>query len=257
MTALKDKVVILTGSARGIGASAAEELGAQGARVVVTARRLDQAAAVSDAITAAGGEAIALECDVASHASVVAMVAEVTARYGRIDALVNNAATVEPIGRIEDTDPQLWARAIEINLVGAYHCSREVLPAMVKQGGGTIVNLSSGAAFRPMEGWSAYCATKAGLAMLTRSIDHEYGAAGVVAIGLSPGVVDTGMQGQIRASGINPVSQLPRETLADPRDPARVIAHLCGKAGAAHAGKEVDIREAGLRAAAGLEPIQA
>src|SRR5690606_15700892 len=117
---------------------------------------------------------------------------------------------------------------------------------------GTIVNLSSGAAHRPMEGWSAYCAGKAGLAMVTQSLALEYGARGIRAFGFAPGVVDTDMQGEIRASGINPVSKLPRENLARGDDPARAIAYLCSAAAADLAGGELDMRDASCRARAGL-----
>ncbi len=252
MSSLEGMIIVVTGSGRGIGASAAEELARRGATVAVTARSHEHAKAVADRIGAAGGKACALQCDVADQAAVEAMIAEVINRFGRIDALVNNAAVIDPIGRIADTDPAEWMRAVDINLVGAYRTVRAVLPGMLQQGRGTIVNLSSGAAHRPLEGWSAYCASKAGVAMLTRSIHLEYGAAGIAAIGLSPGVVDTGMQERIRSSGINPVSQLPRESLADPREPALAIAWLCSPEGRSVAGEEVDIRDARFRAQAGL-----
>jgi NAD(P)-dependent dehydrogenase (short-subunit alcohol dehydrogenase family) len=126
---------------------------------------------------------------------------------------------------------------------------------MVAQGGGTIVNISSGAAHRPQEGWSAYCAGKAGLAMLTRSIHLEYGTQGIRIFGFAPGVVDTDMQVAIRASGINPVSKLPRESLAPASEPARAIAWLCTPAADALAGQELDVRNPDLRAAVGLPPI--
>jgi NAD(P)-dependent dehydrogenase (short-subunit alcohol dehydrogenase family) len=106
-----------------------------------------------------------------------------------------------------------------------------------------------------MEGWSAYCAGKAGLAMLTQCIAKEYGPRGIRAFGFAPGVVDTDMQGAIRASGINPVSQLPRASLAPPDQPGWAIAWLCTPEAAAMAGQEVDIRHDTFRRAAGLEPL--
>ncbi|QLQ18384.1 MAG: SDR family NAD(P)-dependent oxidoreductase [Exiguobacterium profundum] len=113
-----------------------------------------------------------------------------------------------------------------------------------------------GAARRPLEGWSAYCAGKAGLAMLTRSVHLEYGAAGVQVYGFAPGVVDTGMQGEIRASGMNEVSQIPRAALALADQPARAIAWLCGPQAAGLAGQELDVREPGLRASAGAVTLE-
>ena len=114
------------------------------------------------------------------------------------------------------------------------------------------MNVSSGAASRPLEGWSAYCAGKAGLAMLTRSLHLELGERGVRAYGLRPGVVDTDMQGVIRASGVNEVSRLRREELASVEGPARAIAYLCEPAAADLAGAEVDIRDGTFRGRAGV-----
>jgi NAD(P)-dependent dehydrogenase (short-subunit alcohol dehydrogenase family) len=169
------------------------------------------------------------------------------------DILVNNAGVIGPIGHLGDADPLDWARNIEINLVGAVHAIQAALPAMLARGGGTIVNLSSGAAHKPMEGWSAYCAGKAGLAMVTRSLHLEYAARGVRAFGFAPGVVDTDMQGAIRASGMNPVSQLPRASLAPAERPAWAIAWLCTAEADPLTGQELDIRADPFLSASGLE----
>lgn len=248
-------VALVTGAGRGIGAAAVLALAQAGFAVVAAARRAEDARRVVEALP--GGEAVAMAAalDVADPAAAPPVVAAALARWGRLDVLVNNAGVIEPIARIAEADPEAWARCLAVNLAGAFNMVHAVLPAMLAQGGGTILNLSSGAAFRPLEGWSAYCASKAGLAMLTRAIDLEYGAAGIRAVGISPGLVDTGMQGQIRASGVNPVSRTPRERLADPADPARLIVWLAGGGAAAHAGAEVDIRAPEIRRAAGLPPL--
>lgn len=252
MVELADKVVIVTGASRGIGAATARRLASEGAKVVVAARSGNALQDVAAQILREGGFAIAMACDVADHRSAARLVREVDLRFGRIDVLVNNAGAIEPIGRIDETDPHSWAGTIRTNLVGAYNMVRSVLPVMLRSGRGTIINLSSGAAFRPLEGWSAYCAAKAGLAMFTRSISHEYGAGGIRAFGLVPGVVDTAMQAQIRSSCMNPVSRLPREALVAPEEPAMAICWLCGEAADRYAGEEVDIRDPALREAIGL-----
>lgn len=255
MTAPKDRIVIVTGAGRGIGEAAAHRLAAEGAQVVVAARSAPAAGKVADAIAADGGAATTVACDVTDFEAVSAAVRDVVARFGRVDALVNNAGVIEPIGRLADIDPQAWGRTIETNLIGAYFVIRAVLPAMLRQGQGTIVNLSSGAAFRPLEGWSAYCCSKAGLAMLTRAVDHEYASRGIRSVGLLPGVVDTGMQSRIRATGINPVSKIPRENLSPVAEPAQAIAWLCRAGAADYAGKEIDIGDPAFRLAAGLPPL--
>ncbi len=137
------------------------------------------------------------------------VVAETRARLGGLDILVNNAGVIEPIAEVATSDPAAWAQNITINLVGAYNVVRAVLPDMLAKGGGSIVNVSSGAAYRPLEGWSAYCAGKAGLAMLTAVDRARDQGKGIRVFGFSPGTIDTDMQVKIRASGMNMISQHP------------------------------------------------
>jgi NAD(P)-dependent dehydrogenase (short-subunit alcohol dehydrogenase family) len=250
---LTGEVVVITGAGRGIGAAAARLLASYGAKVVVSARRLDDAQAV--VATIADGQAAAVGCDVSRSEDVATLVLETGRLFGPPTILVNNAGVVAPIGRLDTVEPEAFAASIRITLVGAAFAARAVLPAMVEAGRGRIINLSSGAAHRPLEGWSAYCAAKAGLAMLTRSIALEYAEAGIKAFGFSPGVVDTGMQAEIRASGINPVSRLPRESLASVEEPAEAIAFLASTASDDFAGQEIDIRTDAFRAAVGLSAL--
>jgi NAD(P)-dependent dehydrogenase (short-subunit alcohol dehydrogenase family) len=237
MIDLAGKRVLVTGGSRGIGLAAVQHLARAGADVTYTAR------------TAAGAQA--------AGAVARGMVADVTDRAAMeglmtrgFDAVVNNAGIVTPIGRIDAVAIDDWAQNIAVNLVAAFHVVQCAIKGMPK--GGTIVNLSSGAAHRPMEGWSAYCAGKAGLAMVTRSVHEEFGDRGIRIFGFAPGIVDTDMQGTIRASGINPVSKIPREDLAAPDDAAHAIAWLCTAAADMFAGQEVDVRNADFRRAAGL-----
>lgn len=247
---LSGEIALVTGAGRGIGAATVAALIAAGARIAVTARRKQDAEAVSRSF---GLKAMALGCDVTESDCIAATIEAVTHSLGAPTILINNAGTVQPIGLLHETDPAAWATSIAANLTGAAAMARAVLPAMLATGAGTIINLSSGAAHRPLEGWSAYCAAKAGLAMLTQSLALEYGGKGIRAFGFSPGVVDTGMQGEIRASGMNPVSQLPREQLAGVSDPAKAIVYLCSTAGNDLVGREVDIRDAAFRARVGLD----
>ena len=246
---LGGKVIIVTGASRGIGAAAAAALAQAGATVVLTARdgKLTQ-----DVARAIGGSASARGCDVSDYAAFAALVAETRTRFGRLDALINNAGVIEPIASVAESDPAAWARNIEINLVGAFHAIRAVLPDMLAAGGGTIVNVSSGAAIRPLEGWSAYCSAKAGLHMLTRAVALETQGRGIRVFGFQPGTTDTDMQVLIRASGVNPVSQIPRQNLTPVAHPAAAIVYLCTPEADDLNGQEFSLRDEPFSARLGL-----
>lgn len=252
MADLTGRVALVTGASGGIGEGVAHALAKEGAAVVIAARRLDACERVAREIEAAGGRAMALACDVTEYDGVAEAVRQCEQSLGSPSILINNAGVIDPIARIETSDPAEWARNITINLVGAYNCVRAVLPVFKKAGGGVIVNVSSGAAHRPLEGWSAYCAAKAGMAMLTRSIALEEQSNGIRVYGFQPGTTDTDMQVTIRASGINPVSQIPREKLLPVPTPSRIIAWLCTDAAADLSGQELSVNDDGLRRRAGV-----
>ncbi|MGR3436011.1 MAG: SDR family oxidoreductase, partial [Shimia sp.] len=171
---------------------------------------------------------------------------------GPVDALVNNAGVIDPIARIEDSDPTAWGAVVDINLKGVYHGYRAVLPGMLARGRGTILNISSGAAKGALEGWSHYCATKAAVLSLTRCGHEEAGDKGVRVLGLSPGTVATDMQRAIKASGVNPVSRLDFDAHIPPEWVGRAVAVLLGPEAAPFLGG--DVRLAEHRALFGLPP---
>jgi len=251
MQALAGKVAIVTGASRGIGAAAALALAEAGASVVLAARSKAQTEAHVAKINATG-KALAIECDVSDYEACQRLVHETVGHFGPPDILVNNAGVIEPISTVATSEPAAWARNIQINLIGAYFAIRAVLPGMLERGHGDIINVSSGAALRPLEGWSAYCAGKAALAMLTRSIDLEHRAAGIRVFGFQPGTTDTDMQVAIRASGINMISRIPREQLTPVAHPARAIVYLCGKEADDLGGKEFSLRDEDFRRRIGL-----
>jgi NAD(P)-dependent dehydrogenase (short-subunit alcohol dehydrogenase family) len=248
MPELQGKVALVTGAGRGLGEGVAEALAARGARVVLVARDADAVGRVAAGIRAAGGAAEAVGCDVADYGAVAALVA----RVGRLDILVNNAGVIEPIAAIVESDPAEWARNIGINLVGAYNAVRAALPGMLVAGGGTVVNVSSGAAHRPLEGWSAYCAGKAGLWMFSRALALETEGRGIRVFGFSPGTIDTEMQVKIRASGVNPISQIPRGNLSPVAHAVAGLLYLCTSAADDLHGTDVSMRDEPFRARLGL-----
>jgi NAD(P)-dependent dehydrogenase (short-subunit alcohol dehydrogenase family) len=243
------KVVVITGASRGIGEAAARVFAAAGARVALLSRNADAIARLAASI---GRGAMALPCDVANWAQVDAAVSDVVAEAGRIDVLINNAGVIEPIAHLATADPMAWGHAVDINLKGVFHGMRAVLPVMRAQGAGTVITVSSGAAHSPLEGWSAYCAAKAGAAMLTRAAHLEEAPHGLRIMGLSPGTVATQMQVTIKASGINPVSQLDPAVHIPADWPARCLLWMCSPAADAWLGEEIRLRDEAIRQAVGL-----
>lgn len=255
MRDIAGQTAIVTGASRGIGEATARELAKAGVNVVLAARSPADIERIAAEITEAGGEALALACDVGDYASVSALAEQTEEAFGPTDLLVNNAGIINPIARLSDSEPEAWGAAIDINVKGVYHGVRAVLPAMERQGHGTIVNISSGAAYGPMEGWSHYCASKAAVLMLTRAIHKEYADKGIRSVGLSPGTVATQMQVDIKASGINPVSQMDPAVHAPPEWIGRAIVWLAGEGADAYLGEDLKLRtDAEARAAIGLPP---
>ena len=246
---LNGKIALVTGASRGLGEGAARALAKEGAAVMLLARDSERVQTVAREI---GGGAAALACDVSDYAAVERAVSATRKRFGGLDILVNNAGVIEPIADIASSDPAQWARNIQINLIGAYNVLRVVLDGMVKTGGGTLINVSSGAAYRPLEGWSAYCAAKAGLAMLTRAIKLETGGRGIRIFGFSPGTIDTDMQVKIRASGMNVISQIPRANLSPVEHAVRGLLYLCDSASDDLIGEDASMRDEAFRKRIGL-----
>lgn len=248
MTELAGKLVAITGAARGIGAEAARAFAAKGAKVALISRDAEALAALA---RETGG--IALPCDVADADALKSTISKAEDAFGPLEVLVNNAGMVEPIGLLSEIDPADFARCMAVNLNGVFNGFSAALPGMIARKGGTIITTGSGAAHNPLEGWGAYCSSKAGAWMLTRAAHLEAHAAGVRAISLSPGTVATDMQRAIKASGLNPVSQLDWSAHVPPEWPAELMVWLCGPNGDAFAGQEVSLRDPAIRKALGFE----
>ena len=187
------KVAAVTGANRGLGQAIAIELAREGYAVVVGTRILENAAETLEEIEHIQGRAIAVPCDVTEYAQIEGFIAAALETFGRLDVLINNAAIIEPMLPLHQSDPIEWERSIKTNLLGVYYGCRAALPHLEAQGGGVIVNISSGAAHRPYFQWSAYCTGKAGVAMLTQCLALETRDKGIRVYGFQPAVVATDM----------------------------------------------------------------
>jgi NAD(P)-dependent dehydrogenase (short-subunit alcohol dehydrogenase family) len=234
---LSEKIFLVTGASRGIGRAIAIAICEAGGHVAITARSHE---GLKETAKATGG-ALIIPADACDATAIKGVVDEVINHYGRIDGLVNNAGIIEPISRLEAAEPTAWSETLNLNLIAPTIFSKLSLPYL-RENKGAIINVSSGAAHRPLEGWAAYCASKAGLFMLTKALHLEEGSA-VDVYGVMPGTVDTEMQALIRSSGINPVSKIPRANLAPAMIPAAGVAWLLATRPEDLKGIDVNVRE--------------
>jgi NAD(P)-dependent dehydrogenase (short-subunit alcohol dehydrogenase family) len=249
MTDIQGKTVLITGASRGIGAAAAREFADLGANVVLLAR---SSAEINDLAREIGSLALPITCDVSRYGDVETAMHTALAKFGTLDVVINNAGVIEPIAPLATSDPDGWSKAIDINLKGVYYGMRAAIPLMKKAGGGTIITISSGAARNAMEGWSQYCAAKAGAAMLTMSAHKEESGNGIRVMGLSPGTVATEMQREIKASGINPVSTLDWSAHIPPEWVSKALVWMCLADSDKFLGQEVSLRDETIRRTLGL-----
>lgn len=244
------KVIVITGASRGIGEAAARRFVAAGAKVALLARSFGAIAELAEEL---GDAATAEAVDVADWKGMERAIERVEEVFGPVDVLINNAGVIKPVDLLAESNPVEWAKAIEINLSGVYNGMRAVLPGMLERGRGTIVTVSSGAAHNPLEGWSHYCSSKAGAAMLTRCAHLENAEKGIRIMGLSPGTVATQMQREIKASGVGPVAKLNWEDHIPPEWPAEALLWMCGPEADRYLGQEISLRDPVIREKVGLK----
>ena len=197
---LEGRVAIVTGAGRGIGRATASLLARAGADVACVARTGSELAEAAVGVRAAGRQAMEIQADISDPGAAALIAARTHAELGNVAIVVNNAATVTPLGPTAAVDPDQWARAIAVNVVGPMRLTRIFLDGMVKRGWGRIVNLSSGIAAAPgsMVGMNAYATSKAALEAHTLNLAAELAGTGVTVNVLRPGMVDTAMPAWIR-----------------------------------------------------------
>lgn len=242
---LQPPVVIVTGASRGLGAATARALAAQGANLVLNARSADALEALVAQLRAQGAHAVSVAGSLRDAATTDAIVEAALAQFGQIDGLVNNAGVLEPVAPFGVVDLAAVEENLAVNLLAPLRLTQRALPYL-RATRGRVINISSGAAVRPLAGWAAYCAAKAALNHFTAVLALDEPV--VTALALRPGIVDTAMQAVIRAQGADGmpadvharfVRDYEEGRLLPPEKPAAAIAALALRAPAAWSGEFV------------------
>lgn len=187
---LRNKVALVTGAGRNLGRAIALSLAEAGADVAVTARSLPEIEKTADAVRKQGQKALAIVMDVTNFSQIEQAIQKIISEFGRIDILVNNAATRSHKSLIEISE-QEWRSVIDTNLTGAFLCCKAVGPFMIRQGGGRVINISSRAGSRGRANITAYCASKGGLNQLTQALALEWAPYNILVNAVAPGIINT------------------------------------------------------------------
>jgi 3-oxoacyl-[acyl-carrier protein] reductase len=240
--ALAGQVVLVTGSGRGIGAEVAARAASEGALIAIHYHRsADGARQTLERVRGAGAEAESFAADITDGVQAEGLVGRVIDRFGRIDALVNNAGLtlVKPF---LETEPDEWAAVIATDLTAAFHTCRAALPSMVAQGSGTIVNIASRLGQIGMPDTAAYSAAKAGIIGLTRALAREFGPRGIRVNAVAPGIIETGMTTDLIASeeGRRRLRDMPLGRYGRPEEVAEAVVFLLSDASSLFLGQTLN-----------------
>ena len=208
----KKKICLITGARKGIGLSIGQTLAQNGYRVIFSGRKLNDCKDTVNQLVTDGFQAVESPINLSNLSSLKQQTEMALSIWGTVDILINNGAVIEPITSLEKIELQDFEKAVRVNYLAPSllisYCWNNLL-----KNRGKVINVLSGASINAIEGWTAYCSTKAALHMINQQTHLEGNQYGISSIGLSPGMVDTDMQGKIRASGINKVSKVRKEDL--------------------------------------------
>ncbi len=232
MARLAGKVAFITGAGTGIGRACAELFAREGARVALAGRRREPLEGTARGIREAGAEALAVTCDVTQATQVEQAIAATVSRFGRLDALVNNAGALLVAGAAETSEEE-WDRVMDVNLKGPFLVSREAVGQMRRNGGGTIVNIGSVLGLVAMPKRAAYAASKGGLVLLTKAMALDHAAEGIRVNCICPSIVDTELVQGLFSTQANPeaarrarAQAIPLGRFGQPMDVAQLAVFL-------------------------------
>lgn len=251
---MEGKTCIVTGGARGLGWNIASSLADAGARVVISGRDREALDDASRMLASSGADVLPFCCDIRDEQAIASLVAAAIDRFGGIDVLVNNSGVAGPTASVAESEVQPWRDTVETNLIGTFLCCRAVLPAMIEQRtGGSIVNIGTMTAKRPLLGRTSYAASKSALIGFTRTLAFEVGTHGIRVNLVSPGPLEGErirrvFQAQADSRGISVaqareemVSDSPLARLTPPADVAAAVAFLASEAAGSITGEDLNV----------------
>ncbi len=241
---LDGKIALVTGASRGIGEAIAKLLAQQGAHVIVSSRKIDGCQAVADAITAAGGKASAMACHIGEMEQIIATVAAIREQFGKLDILVNNAATNPYFGNVLDTDLSAFQKTVDVNIRGYFFMSVEAGKLMRENGGGAILNVASVNGLVPGEMQGIYSITKAAVINQTKVFAKECAQFGIRCNALLPGLTDTKFASALTTNDAilkNALQRIPLRRAADPSEMAGTVLYLVSDASSYTTGTAINV----------------
>lgn len=197
---MESQTYLVTGASRGIGQALALQLAKKGCRVILLARPSENLNSATNEVQSHSSASFQTPCDLADPTSVADAVRHLLENVDRLDGLIHNAGTISPIKPMLRATGDDWARSIQVNLIGVQQLTAGLAPLIEGEHRVRVSTISSGASLRPLGSWSAYCTAKAGLDMWARCLAHEGADDNISAIAVAPGIVDTGMQSDIRSA---------------------------------------------------------
>ncbi|MEZ4551848.1 MAG: SDR family oxidoreductase [Desulfobacterales bacterium] len=230
---LKDKIAVVTGASRGIGRSIAQTLAHYGAEVILVSRKIDALTEVADAITANGGTAHPAACHMGDIAAIEGLYQWIEEKWGRLDILVNNAATNPYFGEMAGVDEKAWAKTFDVNLKGPFFMIQKAIPLMKASGSGAVVNVSSVNAIRPAQFQGIYSITKGAIITMTQAWAKELAPHKIRVNALLPGFTDTKFSAalmQQKEIYNHVVAQIPMGRHAEPDEMAGAVLYLVSDA---------------------------
>ena len=246
----ESQVYVVTGASKGLGRSICLVLASKGFTVIGVARKSNELSSLESHLKNLNAKSATLACDLSSETQIVSAATKITHDFPVIDGLVHNAGIIGPVGSMFNVETSLWNETIQVNLLAAQQLTKLLYTSMVKSQHCRVTTISSGAAVNSLESWSAYCTSKAGLEMWTKSLAGEGKKHGISAVSVAPGIVDTDMQATIRSVSVDDFPMVERfigfhnnGDLVAPDDVAESLFQLMTNHSMDDSGNRFDVRE--------------